>query len=271
MLPSRQPPAIEAMRVATWNVNSLKVRLRQLLDWLAVQPVDIVGIQETKLVDDAFPYAELRAAGFEAVHNGQKTYNGVALLSRRPLEDVARDMPGFDCEQRRVITATVGDLRVVNVYVVNGQAVGSDKYAHKLRFLAALRDYLAAELQRHPNLVVTGDFNIAPTPQDTHDPQLWEGRILCSEPEREGLRALLGLGLKDAFRLFEQPPASYTWWDYRQAAFRRNMGLRIDHILLSPALAARCSRCWIDVAPRKLERPSDHAPLVVELGESSAN
>jgi exodeoxyribonuclease III len=259
------------MRVATWNVNSLKVRLTQLLDWLAVQPIDIVGIQETKLVNDAFPYAELKAAGFEAVHNGQKTYNGVALLSRRPLEDAARDMPGFDCEQRRVIAATVGDVRVVNVYVVNGQAVGSDKYAHKLRFLAALRDYLAAELQRHPNLVVTGDFNIAPAPEDTHDPQLWEGQILCSEPEREGLRGLLELGLKDAFRQFEQPPASYTWWDYRQGAFRRNMGLRIDHILLSQALASRSRRCWIDVAPRKLERPSDHAPLVVELGESSAN
>lgn len=253
------------MKIATWNVNSLRVRLPQLLDWLKTQPVDILGLQETKLVDADFPYAELRDAGYHAVHNGQKTYNGVALLARQPPENVVRDIPGFACEQKRVIAATIAGIRIINVYVVNGQAVGSDKYAHKLRFLDALRAYLAEELQRHPLLAVTGDFNIAPAPEDTHDPQLWEGQILCSEPERSGLRALFDLGLKDSFRLFEQPPKSFTWWDYRQGAFRRNMGLRIDHILLSPALAARCRSCRIDVALRKHERPSDHAPLIVEL------
>ncbi|MEQ1439468.1 exodeoxyribonuclease III [Fontimonas sp. SYSU GA230001] len=260
------------MKIATWNVNSLRVRLPHLLDWLRQQPIDVIGLQETKLVDDAFPFDALKAAGFDAVHNGQKTYNGVALLSRQPLQDVARDLPGFDGEQKRVIAATIGGVRVVNVYVVNGQAVGSDKYAYKLRFLSALRDYLAGELARHPQLVVMGDFNIAPAPEDTHDPQLWEGQILCSEAEREGLRALLALGLRDCFRLFEQPPASFTWWDYRQAAFRRNMGLRIDHILVSAALAAHCTACTVDVAPRKLERPSDHAPVIAEFPTpSSAN
>ncbi|MES0872814.1 exodeoxyribonuclease III [Sinimarinibacterium thermocellulolyticum] len=258
------------MKIATWNVNSLRVRLPQLLDWLAACPVDVIGIQETKLVDEAFPHAELAAAGYHAVHNGQKTYNGVALLSRLPITDVVRDLPGFADEQRRVIAGTVDGVRVINVYVVNGQAVGSDKYHYKLRFLEALRRYVAEELSRYPELAVVGDFNIAPAPEDTHDPAAWEGQILCSEAERDGLRALLALGLKDGFRLFEQPPQSFSWWDYRQAAFRRNMGLRIDHVLLSPPLAARCVQCWIDTAPRRLERPSDHAPVVAELVASSA-
>lgn len=253
------------MKIATWNVNSLRVRLPQLLDWLAVNPVDAIGLQETKLTDEQFPYAELAAAGYHAVHNGQKTYNGVAILSRHAPESVACDMPGFADEQKRVIAATIGDIRLVNVYVVNGQAVGSEKYAYKLRWLAALRDYVAAELQQHPRLVVTGDFNIAPAAEDTHDPLAWEGQILCSEAERDGLRRLLDLGLQDSFRLFEQPANSFTWWDYRQAAFRRNMGLRIDHVLLSAPMAARCRACRVDVAPRKQERPSDHAPVVAEL------
>lgn len=253
------------MKIATWNVNSLRVRLPHLLDWLAATPVDVVGIQETKLVDEAFPHDELRAAGYHAVHNGQKTYNGVALLSRQPIEDVSRNLPGFDDEQRRVIAGTVDGVRVINVYVVNGQAVGSEKYGYKLRFLEALRQYVADELARHPQLAVVGDFNIAPAPEDTHDPAVWEGQILCSEAERDGLRALLGLGLQDSFRKFEQPPQSFSWWDYRQAAFRRNMGLRIDHVLISPALAARCVQCQIDTAPRRLERPSDHAPVIAEF------
>jgi exodeoxyribonuclease III len=257
------------MKIATWNVNSLRVRLPHLLDWLAASPVDVVGIQETKLVDEAFPHAELAAAGYHAVHNGQKTYNGVALLSRRPLEQVTRDLAGFDDEQKRVIAATVGGVRVINVYVVNGQAVGSEKYTYKLRFLDALRRFVADELARHRELAVVGDFNIAPAPEDTHDPAVWEGQILCSEPEREGLRGLLALGLKDIFRLFEQPPRSFSWWDYRQAAFRRNLGLRIDHVLVSEALAARCVQCQIDTAPRRLERPSDHAPVVAEFVPSS--
>ncbi|HEX4895416.1 MAG TPA: exodeoxyribonuclease III [Solimonas sp.] len=253
------------MKIATWNVNSLRVRLPHLLDWLQAAAPDVLGIQETKCQDEQFPFAELAAAGYQAVHNGQKTYNGVALLARAPLEDVERNIPGFEDEQRRVIAATIGGVRVVNVYVVNGQAVGSEKYAYKLRWLAALHDYLAAELQRHPLLAVTGDFNIAPAPEDTHDPAVWEGQILCSEPEREAFRKLLNLGLKDSFRLFEQPPASFTWWDYRQAAFRRNLGLRIDHVLLSADLAASSRACTADLAPRRLERPSDHAPLVALL------
>lgn len=256
------------MKIATWNVNSLRVRLPHLLDWLRAAEPDVVGIQETKCQDEQFPFAELAAAGYQAVHNGQKTYNGVALLARTPLEEVSRDLPGFADEQRRVIAATVGGVRVVNVYVVNGQAVGSEKYAYKLRWLAALHDYLAAELARHPRLAVTGDFNIAPAPEDTHDPATWEGQILCSEPEREEFRNLLNLGLKDSFRLFEQPPGSFTWWDYRQAGFRRNLGLRIDHVLLSKALADECRSCAADLAPRRLERPSDHAPVITVLNPS---
>ena len=257
------------MKIATWNVNSLRVRLPHLLDWLAAAQPDVVGIQETKCVDAQFPFAEIEAAGYQVVHNGQKTYNGVALLSRHPLQAVSRDIPGFEDEQKRVIAATVNGVRVINVYVVNGQALGSEKYAYKLRWLAALRDYLAAELQTHPQLAIFGDFNIAPAAEDTHDPAVWEGEILCSEPERAAFRALLDLGLSDSFRQFSQPPASFTWWDYRQAAFRRNMGLRIDHILLSSPLQARCSACAADTAPRKLERPSDHAPVIAELGTAA--
>ncbi len=259
------------MKIATWNVNSLRVRLPHLRDWLQAAQPDVVGIQETKCVDEQFPYAELEALGYVAAHNGQKTYNGVALLSRHPLQDVARDLPGFADEQKRVIAATINGVRVVNVYVVNGQAVGSEKYDYKLRWLAALHGYLEAERARHESLVVTGDFNIAPAPEDTHDPAAWEGQILCSEPERAGFQRLLELGLKDSFRLFEQPPESFTWWDYRQAAFRRNMGLRIDHVLLSTPLAARCRSSVVDKAPRKLERPSDHAPLIADFETSVSN
>lgn len=257
------------MKIATWNVNSLRVRLPQLLEWLAANPVDIIGLQETKLTDEAFPTAELKAAGWHAVHNGQKTYNGVAILSRHPLLEVSRNLPGFDDEQRRVIAATIetpdGPLRFVNVYVVNGQAVGSEKYAYKLRFLEALRDYLYDQRQRYPRLAVGGDYNIAPAPEDTHDPAFWEGNILCSDAERAAFRALLALGLADAFRLLPQEPGSYTWWDYRAAGFRRNLGLRIDHLLISEALAQSCRACWVDRLPRGNERPSDHAPLVTQL------
>ncbi|HEY1077132.1 MAG TPA: exodeoxyribonuclease III, partial [Fontimonas sp.] len=229
------------MKIASWNVNSLRVRMPHLAAWLAHSPVDVLGIQETKLQDELFPFAELETAGYRAVHNGQKTYNGVALLSRLPMSDVSRDIPGFDDEQKRVIAATIGDVRVVNVYVVNGQALGSEKYAYKLRFLAALRDYLKAELERHPKLALLGDFNIAPGITDTHDPAIWEGGILCSDAERAGLQALLALGLQDSYQITQQPPGRFTWWDYRQAAFRRNMGLRIDHVLVSTALAAQCT------------------------------
>jgi exodeoxyribonuclease-3 len=249
------------MQIATWNVNSLRVRLPHLLDWLAAHPVDAIGIQETKLTDADFPAAAIEAAGYHWAHNGQKTYNGVAIISRHPLQEVSRDLPGFADEQKRVIAATIDGVRLVNVYVPNGQAVGSDKYGYKLRWLDALQQYLAAECSVHPELAVTGDFNIAPADEDVHDPALWAGQVLFSEPEREHFRALLSGGLRDSFRLFPQPPQSFTWWDYRQAAFRRNLGLRIDHILLSEALALRCNAAAIDLEPRRLDRPSDHALL----------
>lgn len=250
------------MKIATWNVNSLRVRLPHLLDWLAANPVDALGIQESKLEDSAFPHAELAAAGWHAVTNGQKTYNGVAILARDPPTDVLRDIPGFDDPQRRVIAATVAGVRVVDVYVVNGQSVGSEKYEYKLRWLAALREYLAAELQKHPLLAVVGDYNIAPTDADVYDPVAWGGDVLCSPPEREALNGLIALGLADCVAQKMPEGNRFTWWDYRQAAFRRNMGLRIDHVLASSALASRLSATLIDTAPRKLERPSDHAPVV---------
>lgn len=254
------------MKIATWNVNSLRVRLPHLLDWLAANPVDALGIQETKLQNDAFPFEALAAAGWNAVHNGQKTYNGVALLSQHPIEDVATDLPGFVDEQKRVIAATIAGVRVVNAYVVNGQAVGSDKYEYKLRFLDALHDHVADQLSAHGRTVVVGDFNIAPTPEDTHDPAVWEGQILCSEPERERYRALLGLGLTDCLAARPFEGTRFTWWDYRAAGFRRNLGLRIDHVLASSALSAVLRECYVDTAPRKLERPSDHAPVVCQFG-----
>ncbi len=251
------------MKIATWNVNSLRVRLPHLLEWLAQAQPDVVGLQELKCTDDQFPRSELEAAGWHLSMNGQKTYNGVAILSRHPIESAQCGMPSFADEQKRVITASVGGLRIVNVYVVNGQSVGSEKYAYKLRWLAGLRDFLAAELVAHPRLIVMGDFNIAPTPQDTHDPDLWEGQILCSEPERAGLRAVQALGLRDAYDCSPTREGRFTWWDYRQAAFQRDHGLRIDHILLSAPLSAQH---WaVDTAPRRLERPSDHAPVVTKV------
>ncbi len=254
------------MRIATWNVNSLKVRLPHVLDWLAAQQPDILCLQETKLEDKAFPFAEIEAAGYRAVHHGQKTYNGVAILARGEMQDVMRNIPDLDDPQARLIAATVGDLRIVCAYMPNGQAVGSDKYEYKLKWLRALKAWLADELVRHPRLALLGDYNIAPEDRDVHDPDAWRGQVLCSEPERDAFRALTELGLKDAFRLFDQPEKTFTWWDYRMLALQKNMGLRIDHILLSPALAARCTACRVDKAPRKLERPSDHAPVIAELG-----
>lgn len=253
------------MKLATWNVNSLKVRLPHLKDWLAVQQPDVVCLQETKIEDAKFPLDEIAAAGYQALYAGQKTYNGVALLTRTAASEALTRIPGFEDEQRRVLAATLGDTRVVCLYVPNGQSVGSDKYAYKLDWLDALAAWLRAEIAQYPRLAVLGDFNIAPEDRDVHDPALWAGQVLVSEEERARFRALLDLGLKDAFRLFDQPEGSFTWWDYRMAAFRRNMGLRIDHILLTPALAARCRVCQIDLAPRRLERPSDHAPVIAEL------
>jgi exodeoxyribonuclease-3 len=255
------------LKLATWNVNSLAVRLPHLLDWLQLQRPDALVLQETKLTDDRFPQAELAAAGWQAAWHGQKTYNGVALLvpAAASIDAVVKNIPGFADEQARVIAGTVAGVRVVGGYFPNGQAPGSDKFAYKMQWLAALHDWLADELARHDRLVLMGDFNIAPEDRDVHDPVAWAGQIHCTDEERAHFRALLGLGLVDAFRLFEQPPKSWSWWDYRNLAFRKNQGLRIDHILVSAALQGRVTACQIDKAPRKLERPSDHAPVWVEL------
>lgn len=251
------------MRVATWNVNSLRVRLPHVLDWLAAQRPDVLCLQELKLEDKVFPSAELEAAGYHTVCNGQKTYNGVAILSRSTLTEVVRDIPGFDDPQKRIIAATIDDTRIVCGYFPNGQAVGSDKFDYKLRWLTALTAWLRDELNTYPRLILTGDFNIAPAEADAH-PQ-WKDEIHVSAPERAAFEALTELGLIDAFRLFEQAEQSYSWWDYRMGAFRRNFGLRIDHILVTQALADACRQCSIDTAPRKLERPSDHAPVTVDI------
>lgn len=253
------------MRLATWNVNSLKVRLPQVLEWLATHGPDALCLQETKLENPKFPAAEIEAAGYRALHNGQKTYNGVAILARDALSDAITAIPGFADEQKRVLAATIGTMRVICAYVPNGESVESDKYQYKLRWLAAFRDWLAAERERYPRLAVLGDYNIAPEDHDVHDPVAWEGKVLFSKPERQAFSALLAAGFRDAFRLFEQPERSYTWWDYRMNAFRRKMGLRIDHILLSEALASACTACTIDIEPRKNDRPSDHAPVLADL------
>ena len=251
--------------VASWNVNSLKVRLPQLGEWLAANPIDVIGLQETKLTDENFPAAEIEALGYHVVRSGQKTYNGVALLSRTAITDTKFDLDGFEDPQRRVAIGTSGGVRYVNLYVPNGQAVGSEKYDYKLRWLEALHRTLEAELAQHRHVVVMGDFNIAPDDRDVHDPAAWAGQILCSEAERGALQRLLGLGLADSFRLFEQPAATFSWWDYRQAGFRRNLGLRIDLILASQALQGVCRASTVDTAPRRAERPSDHAPVVAHF------
>ncbi|SFZ74657.1 exodeoxyribonuclease III [Chitinimonas taiwanensis] len=256
------------MQIATWNVNSLKVRLPQVLDWLAARPeLTVLAIQETKLEDHAFPRAEIEAAGWHVAFVGQKTYNGVAMLSRLPLEDVQFNLPNFDDPQKRVITATVGGVRVIGAYVVNGQALDSEKYPYKLAWIDALIAYTREQLAQYPQLALVGDFNIAPEDRDVHDPAKWANDVLVSPPERERFQALLDLGLKDSFRLFEQAEKSFSWWDYRMMGFRRNAGLRIDHVLLSDALAARCTGCEIDKEPRRLERPSDHAPVIATLAD----
>jgi len=253
------------MRLATWNVNSLKVRLPHLLDWLGHNRPDAMCLQETKTVDENFPTEALRAAGYRAVFSGQKTYNGVAILSRADATEVSIGIPDFPDELKRVIGATVNGVRVISVYAPNGQSLESDKYAYKLRWYAALASWLSVELQTHRRLAVLGDFNVAPEDRDVHDPKRWEGEIHVSEPERAAFRKLLQLGLADAFRLFPQPEKEFSWWDYRLNAFQRGWGLRIDEILLSPELAARCAACVIDKRPRGLERPSDHAPVIAEL------
>ena len=253
------------MKLATWNVNSLAVRLPQLLVWLGAHQPDVMVLQETKLTDDKVQAAEIDAAGYKAQWFGQKTYNGVALLSKTEASDVVRNIPGFADELARVITGTVNGVRIVGGYFPNGQAPGTDKFDYKMRWLRSLREWLADEVASHPKLVLLGDFNIAPDDRDVYDPVAWVGQIHCTNEERAHLKKLIGLGLVDAFRLFEQPPKSWSWWDYRNLAFRKNQGLRIDLILVSEALKDSVRACTIDRATRKNERPSDHAPVVLEL------
>ncbi|MHC1478733.1 exodeoxyribonuclease III [Frateuria aurantia] len=252
------------MKLASWNVNSLNVRLPHLLQWLTDASPDVVGLQETKMEDSKFPAEAIQQAGYHVVYAGQKTYNGVALLAREPLSDVVTDIPGLDDPQRRIIAATVGDLRVVNLYVVNGKAVGDEKYAYKLEWLARVRDYLEQQAAHYPKLAVMGDFNIAPDDRDVYDAEAWGEDILCSPPERAALQAILDLGLQDSYRRFESEGGHFSWWDYRQGGFRRNMGLRIDLILISDWLARHASAATIDREPRRWERPSDHTPVLLE-------
>lgn len=253
------------MKVASWNVNSLNVRLPQVLQWLAAEQPDILALQETKLADEKFPVAEIEAAGYRVAFSGQKTYNGVALLSKAPIGEVITDLPGLEDPQRRILGATIDGVRLLNLYVVNGQEVGSDKYAYKLAWLEKVREYVAQDLKRHHHYLILGDFNIAPEDADVYDPQGWHERILCSTPEREALQRILELGFRDTFRLFPQAEKVFSWWDYRLNAFRRNRGLRIDLILASEALAARGRSATVDTVPRGWERPSDHAPVVAEF------
>lgn len=255
------------MKIASWNVNSLKVRLPQLIEWLDIHRPDIVCLQETKQEDHAFPQQEIEAAGYSVCFSGQKTYNGVALLSKAPPQNVVVGNPHFADPQKRLIAASIDGLRVVCAYVPNGQEVGSDKYAYKLDWLHALHEWLSEEIAAHPNLIVAGDFNIAPDDRDVYDPPAWLGKILCSDAERSALGQLLDLGLKDSFRLFDQPERIYSWWDYRMLGFQKNNGLRIDLILLSIPLATRCLSAGVDREMRKRERPSDHAPVMTEIAD----
>jgi len=253
------------MKIATWNVNSLKVRLPHVLDWLATSQADILCLQETKTIDENFPVDDIKAAGYNVVFSGQKTYNGVAIISKKEAGDIVTDVAGLEDPQRRILGATIDGTRILNLYVVNGQEVGSEKYAHKLHWLDRITAHISEQLQQYERFVVLGDFNIAPDDRDVHDPEAWHERILCSTPEREALQKILELGLADTFRLFEQEENSYSWWDYRAAGFRRNRGLRIDLVLASKALADTCRACTIDKEPRRLERPSDHTPVIAEF------
>jgi len=253
------------MKIATWNVNSLNVRLPHVLEWLAAQQPDVLVLQEIKQVTEAFPAEALAEAGYQSIANGQKTYNGVAVISRNPASDPVLEFPNFEDPQRRVLAATVDGVRIVDLYIPNGSEVGSEKYAYKLSWLDALRAFLTDEMTQHEKLVVLGDFNIAPADADVHDPEKWGGAILCSPAERQALKDLLDLGLTDVFRNFEHPEKTFSWWDYRAAGFRRNAGLRIDLILTSDVMTDACTSSYVDREPRAWERPSDHAPVVAEF------
>lgn len=252
-------------RIATWNVNSLRVRLLHVLDWLGSENPDVLALQETKLTDADFPADEFVRIGYQAIYSGQKTYNGVATLSKLPANNIMAGLPDYADPQRRVLCADIGGVTVLNLYVPNGSEVGSEKYAYKLEWFSRLLPFVNDLLAAGKKLVILGDFNVAPEDHDVHDPEEWKGSVLVSEAERAEFRKLLAAGLLDAFRLFDQEEKSYSWWDYRAAAFRRNRGLRIDHILVNQALAVVCRSCWIDKRPRKLERPSDHTPVIADF------
>lgn len=253
------------MKIATWNVNSMNVRLPHVLEWLQSHEPDVLVLQEIKQLTEKFPADALAEAGYQSLASGQKTYNGVAVISKDAPNDPVTDFPGFEDPQRRVLATTIGDVRVIDLYVPNGSEVGSEKYAYKLEWLASLRNFLESEIAAHENLVVLGDFNIAPADADVYDPEKWGEAILCSPKEREALQALIDLGLTDVFRKFEQPESTFSWWDYRAAGFRRNAGLRIDLILTSASMTGRCTASYVDKEPRAWERPSDHAPVVAEF------
>lgn len=253
------------MKIATWNVNSLRVRLPHVLQWLEQAQPDVLALQETKVEDPIFPIDEISALGYQVIFAGQKTYNGVAIISRQAAQETTHEIPGLVDEQRRILIATIDNIRIVNLYVPNGESLVSLKYEYKLDWLNQVTQYLSQELKKYPNLVVLGDFNIAPEDRDVHDPKAWEGSVLVSDAERQALSQIIQLGFSDTFRLFEQEAGHFSWWDYRAAAYRRNMGLRIDHILTSPAMSQRCQSCIIDKVPRGWERPSDHAPVIASF------
>ena len=253
------------MQIATWNVNSLKVRLPQVIDWLQASNCDVLALQELKQDNDNFPLQAFNELGFHCAFNGQKTYNGVALISKHPIHNITMDIPNYNDIQKRVISATINDIRVMCAYVVNGESVGSEKYSYKLEWLNEFHNYIANTLKTNQKLVVLGDFNIAPEDIDVYDPAAFAGQVLCSEPERSAWNNLIDLGLYDSFRLFNQEPRQYSWWDYRNFAFKRKLGLRIDHILISDAVKQLALKCEIDTTPRKNERPSDHTPVVITL------
>ncbi len=253
------------MKIATWNVNSLNVRLPHVLDWLKSSKADVLCLQETKQEDSKFGYEALKSAGYNAIHNGQKTYNGVAIITPHILEDIHLDIPNFDDPQKRIIAATINDIRYISAYIPNGQAVDSEKYEYKMRWLSAFNNWLSSQIALYPKLALLGDYNIAPEDQDCHDPAAWEGDILVSPRERDAFQEMLSLGLTDSFRMYDQPEKSFSWWDYRMGGFRRNRGMRIDHILITEALKPLCKSSYIDKEPRMLERPSDHTPVVLEF------
>ena len=253
------------MKIATWNVNSMNVREPHVVEWLQNHEPDVLVLQEIKQVTEKFPSEALQELGYHSIASGQKTYNGVAVISKTPAVDPVFDFPDLDDPQRRILASTVGDVRVVDLYIPNGSEVGSEKYAYKLNLLKSLRNFLEAEMQQHENVVVLGDFNIAPADADVHDPEKWGEAILCSPPERQALGGLIDLGLTDVFRKFDHPEKTFSWWDYRAAGFRRNAGLRIDLILTSSAMTERCIASYVDKEPRAWERPSDHAPVIAEF------